>query len=214
MQRHDKASELDGLEAAIKAVLDRWLFAVIILSAERRLLFANKAARDMLTSGAGLRLHRRDGIHAAVPEDTAQLTRLLERATLAAGERGTQFRSVMQISRSSAQRPLIAFVTALHGEGMSEGRTPCAIFISDPELGADTDEGLLRSLYRLTVAEAKVAALLVRGYDAKGISKRLAVSFNTVRTHVKRVFEKTGTKRQSELVHLILCAPLSSRLKG
>ena len=214
MQRHDKSSELDGLEATIKAVLDRWVFAVIILSAERRLLFANKAARDMLSRADGLRLHRRDGIHAVVPEDTAQLTRLVERATLAAGERGGQFSSVMRISRSFVRRPLTAFVTAIHGEGMSEGRTPCAIFISDPELRADTDEGLLRNLYHLTVAEAKVAALLVQGYDAQGISKKLAVTFNTVRTHVKRVFEKTDTKRQSELVHLILCAPLSTRLKG
>jgi DNA-binding CsgD family transcriptional regulator len=195
-------------------VLDRWFLGVIILNAEQRPVLVNKAARDMLIRADGLRLHRRDGIHAVVPEDTAQLTRLVERATLAAGERGGEFSSVMRISRSIVRRPLTAFVTGIHCEGMSEGRTPCAIFISDPELGADTDEGLLRSLYRLTVAEAKVAALLVRGYDAKGISKRLAVSFNTVRTHVKRVFEKTGTKRQSELVHLILCAPLSSRLKG
>src|SRR5437588_6481204 len=198
---------------ATKDVLDRWFFGVIILGADQRVLFVNKAAKDILSKGDGLRVSRHDGIRAVSSEENAKLREAVQLAIMAAEKRRTPFGSVMRISRSSAARSLIAFVTALVGQGMSAESAACVIF-SDPELRADPDQGFLRSLFGLTGAEAKVAALLVQGYDARRIGERLAVSFNTARTHVKRVFEKTNTRRQSELVHLILCAPLSSRLKG
>jgi DNA-binding CsgD family transcriptional regulator len=43
-----------------------------------------------------------------------------------------------------------------------------------------------------------------RGADPKTVAEELAVSLPTVRTHLRRVFDKTGTHRQADLVRLIL----------
>jgi DNA-binding CsgD family transcriptional regulator len=36
------------------------------------------------------------------------------------------------------------------------------------------------------------------------VAERLGISFATARTHLSRIFEKTGVHRQAELVRLVL----------
>jgi DNA-binding CsgD family transcriptional regulator len=55
----------------------------------------------------------------------------------------------------------------------------------------------------LTRSEARIASLLVQGYSLAKVSELMGVSRETVRTHLKSVFAKTGTKRQAELVILL-----------
>ncbi|WP_433603099.1 LuxR C-terminal-related transcriptional regulator [Nocardia sp. CA-135953] len=55
----------------------------------------------------------------------------------------------------------------------------------------------------MTGAEARVAAAALRGEGLRSIAEELAVSANTVRTHLRRVFEKTGTHRQAEPVRVL-----------
>ncbi len=62
----------------------------------------------------------------------------------------------------------------------------------------------LESLYLLTPAEARLADLLADGLDLKECSETLNISVHTARTHLKRIFDKTDTHRQSSLVRLIL----------
>lgn len=56
----------------------------------------------------------------------------------------------------------------------------------------------------LTLAEAKVADRLASGEDLTSIATALHVTRETVRTHLKRTYSKTGTRRQAELVALVL----------
>jgi DNA-binding CsgD family transcriptional regulator len=46
------------------------------------------------------------------------------------------------------------------------------------------------------------------------MAEELRVTQNTVRTHIKRIFEKTGTNRQAELVRVILLTPVASRSRA
>ncbi|MGK6315737.1 LuxR C-terminal-related transcriptional regulator [Neorhizobium sp. DT-125] len=62
----------------------------------------------------------------------------------------------------------------------------------------------LQRLYRLTKAEAAVAVRITRGDGLQSVADALSLSLSTVRTHQQRVFEKTGTHRQAELVRLLL----------
>jgi DNA-binding CsgD family transcriptional regulator len=54
----------------------------------------------------------------------------------------------------------------------------------------------------LTPAQARVNALVFSGHSLPGVARALRVSENTVRSHLKQVFEKTNTHGQMELVHL------------
>jgi DNA-binding CsgD family transcriptional regulator len=62
---------------------------------------------------------------------------------------------------------------------------------------------LIRSLFDLTPAEARVARGLAAGQTVQGLAAESGTSANTVRSHVKVVLSKTGYSRQSDVVALL-----------
>jgi DNA-binding CsgD family transcriptional regulator len=62
---------------------------------------------------------------------------------------------------------------------------------------------LIRSLFDLTPAEARVARGLAAGQTVKGIAAESGTSTNTVRSHVKVVLTKVGYTRQADVVALL-----------
>ena len=56
--------------------------------------------------------------------------------------------------------------------------------------------------YQLTAAQARVSALVFAGQPLAAIAHTLGVSENTVRSHLRLVFQKTDTHSQMDLVHL------------
>jgi DNA-binding NarL/FixJ family response regulator len=72
---------------------------------------------------------------------------------------------------------------------------------------------LLQSLFDLTTAEARVARGLANRKKVDEIASDGDVSRNTIRKHVRSVLEKTGCKRQLDLVMLLMGASLQSVLR-
>jgi DNA-binding CsgD family transcriptional regulator len=68
---------------------------------------------------------------------------------------------------------------------------------------------LVRSLFDLTPAEARIARSLSAGETLDDIAENGKVSRNTVRTQLRGVMEKTGCTRQVELVSLLVNLSLS-----
>jgi len=58
--------------------------------------------------------------------------------------------------------------------------------------------------HRLTGAEVRVLGLLAGGQDAAAMASSLGVSVATIRSHIRALFDKTGVRRQAELVRLAL----------
>jgi DNA-binding CsgD family transcriptional regulator len=56
----------------------------------------------------------------------------------------------------------------------------------------------------LTPAETRLAIALFKGQSVEAYAKEAAISINTARWHVKQIYAKTGVKRQSELIHMLL----------
>ena len=65
----------------------------------------------------------------------------------------------------------------------------------------------LRELFGFTAAEARVAAALVPAGNIKGVAASLAIAPETVRSHLKSVFRKTGLRSRQELTALLLTVP-------
>jgi len=63
---------------------------------------------------------------------------------------------------------------------------------------------LLRSHFGLTPAEARLALHLVTGETLRSAAAKLSISYQTARTHLKNIFKKTTTYRQTQLVIVIL----------
>jgi DNA-binding CsgD family transcriptional regulator len=62
---------------------------------------------------------------------------------------------------------------------------------------------LVRSLFDLTPAEARVARDLAGGKTVNDIASDGAVSLNTIRAHVRGVLQKTGCSRQVDVITLL-----------
>ena len=56
-----------------------------------------------------------------------------------------------------------------------------------------------------------LASYVVRGRGLKACAKLIGISEPTARTHLRRIFEKTGTKRQADLVRLVYASRLGIR---
>ncbi|MDP3321516.1 MAG: LuxR C-terminal-related transcriptional regulator, partial [Bosea sp. (in: a-proteobacteria)] len=55
----------------------------------------------------------------------------------------------------------------------------------------------------LTPTEARMLGLIVKGLDTVVAARKLGIARTTARTHLQRLFAKTGTARQSELVRFV-----------
>jgi DNA-binding CsgD family transcriptional regulator len=76
------------------------------------------------------------------------------------------------------------------------------LFIIDPDERTALDTRALRQLFRLTPAEIQLSIALVNGKSVEEYADEAAISLNTARTHAKRIYSKTGVRRQSELVRI------------
>ena len=61
----------------------------------------------------------------------------------------------------------------------------------------------VREFYGLSAREAEVAELIARGNTVAHIAELLFVSENTIRTHTRRILEKTCLHSKQELIDLV-----------
>lgn len=163
-----------GLLAAINSLAS----GVVILDIQMHVMTMNEEAERMVSAGNGLRVCRQ------------RLT-----AEHAGG--------AMTISRLN--RPALELlVTPIRSTYGSSGGIATLVFIHDPAKVRRPPPEMLRGFYHLTPAECRVALLLGDGHSTSQIAEMLGVTNNTVRTQIKSIFSKTGVKRQSQLVSLLL----------
>jgi DNA-binding CsgD family transcriptional regulator len=215
LQLQHRLRTLEVEHRATAAALDRWSLGVIVIGRDGRILFCNRSAESILNARDGLS-SASDGLRATAPQETAALRALIYDAIGAINGRGLGAGGALTLSRPSLKRALNVLVApALRQNGMLPVANAAAIvFVSDPEPGVATDERVLQKFYGLTPAESVVTSLLIQGKDVTTAAEELSITANTVRIHLKKIFQKTGTRRQAELVRLIMQSPAQLRRPG
>ncbi|MFO0625787.1 MAG: helix-turn-helix transcriptional regulator [Polyangiales bacterium] len=179
-----------------EGLLDALDVAALAVTSDGRIQRANASARSMLA--------RSDGVldaNGALRCVQAGAQRSLQ-AAVDTILRGEAREAVVIAPRRTGRRPLLLFVSALTP---SVGATPTlTVLVRDPESQASRAEELLRSLFSLTPAEARLALAVADGCSPADAAEQLGITVQTARTHLKRVFHKTATTRQAELVKLVL----------
>lgn len=89
-----------------------------------------------------------------------------------------------------------------------EEQPVAAVALSRPAEALAPEAAALAALHGLTPAEAEVVRLLVGGGRLGDAPRRLGMSRETAKTHLRHVFVKTGTNRQADLIRLVLAGPL------
>lgn len=192
----------NGSNIALDA-LEHLPFGIIALDGVGKVRYTSTWAGEILKQSDGLFL-RDDLLRAASSGDGARLSELIASVLKGGGNPKSDPRGVLAITRPSGARPYVLHIFG-HTLDLSRGGSPGAVvFVHDPEAGAGMDGEILRTLYQLTPAEAKLAGLLSLGGSVSSAASELGVTVNTVRTHLKHLYSKTGTSRQPELVHLLV----------
>lgn len=180
----------------------------MLVAAEGRPQLANRAALAILEKKDGLALSV-SGLVADRASDTRLLQHLLHEA-ITTPERGEPQGSPVTLPRKVAQSSLIVRVIPGPGLGCWPGTDDrsALMMLYDQDLGLEVDESVLLKLYGLTRGEASLAAQLLRGKSIEEAAEALFISPHTARTHLKRIFMKTDTHRQTELVVRIFSSVL------
>jgi DNA-binding CsgD family transcriptional regulator/PAS domain-containing protein len=194
-------AELVG--AGLGAALTRIGMGVFALDSRGRVVFVNPAAQalqrdgldvvdDRLVTSCSALSGLVDAEIARVIEDEDYPTAAPRPVVMARPQSGRPLALyVMPIPRSP--RPAEVFLA--HARAI--------VLVLNPDLEGPPDPSLVRDLLGLTLGEARVAALIGSGLPPREAAEQLGVSVETARTVLKRVFEKVGVSRQSELAALM-----------
>ncbi|HOX43790.1 MAG TPA: helix-turn-helix transcriptional regulator [Myxococcota bacterium] len=194
-----------NLSVALENSIDHLPIGVILVDALGKAIAVNRSATELLGRHEGLQLGADGLLRAAEAEAQAELGRLIAEASRC-GASATGCGGTLNVTSSSGGRALALLVTPLRLErqALEDPRVLAAVFVRDPDHRPAATEEALQQLYGLTRAESRLASLLVSGLSLEESAKRLGVTTNTARTHLKRVFAKTQTSRQGDLVSLLL----------
>lgn len=182
--------------AAFSATMDRLPFSVLLLSNDRVIIHANASARRRLHSGNGIaevgsRLEAR-GAGDTRPRFTRDWNALANSKLSSEGR--FEFQSVNGTPLSGeASRILVS------GAVNSDERL-WMLRLFDQHL----DKARLSSVWAkhldFTPAQCRAGIALIEHGHANGVAEEMGISIQTVYSHLKAMFEKTGTHTQAALV--------------
>lgn len=187
-----------GTFAALE-YLDR---GALLVGAGGAIRTANGIADRILAQGDGLTL--KDGqLRCAVPGETAALERLIGQSAKGIASAGE---GMLQISRGNGRSPLTLQCLPFPSNNWWPGfnQQLAIIFVTDPDARMEQAMARLRHRYGLTPAEARLAWEIARGGGRKTAAENRGISVATARSQLTSIFDKTGVRRQSELVRLLL----------
>jgi DNA-binding CsgD family transcriptional regulator len=175
--------------ATFAAVLDGLAFGVLLVGPGLRLLHANRAGEALLRAGdpLGLRFGR-----VTAP---GALAEALQAALTASRGLGIP-------ARRGDGEELVIHLLPLAGASPLPGAT-AALFIAPAIHPRPAPLAAIAALFDLTATETRVLELIGAGRANAEIAAALGIAVSTVRTHVLRLFEKTGTHRRAGLGALL-----------
>ncbi|MDQ6704153.1 MAG: hypothetical protein M3Z96_14260 [Pseudomonadota bacterium] len=205
---HRQLWTLDLMHGAAPERLESLRQGAILVDAAANVLFANAPARAVLETGEGLVLK---GGCLASTDGADILQRLIASCARGVGPLRGPLGGELDVRRGPNRLCLHVTVTPLRSKEPATWipwlglRPPAAIVtVVDPESGRRQLVQNLHNRFGLTGAETGLAAEILKGDGRAAAARRRGVSVATARAQLSSIFEKTGTHRQGELIHLLL----------
>jgi len=195
-------SRVDAHALISAATLDVMAMPILILDAEGHCIDTNAAADRLL---AATRLIRISGGVLVIADQDAR-RQVADAVKVAAAGAGPPSRRATVVALTLEEsRRYAAEVTPLSRESERNGGLAALLLQEIGKLQPLPDEILVK-LYGLTRAEARLVTLLAQDLSLEDAAAALGVARTTAKTHLQHVFEKTGTKRQQQVIRLALTA--------
>lgn len=181
-----------------EAALERLDIGFVLVDGDLRVDYRNTAAGRLLRDGAAL--HTRNGrLRAAAPDAQRTLYDTVQQLARRGGH------ALVPVPRPQAA-PLSLYLTA-HRSATFLFPPPAprvALFCIDPDRSVLSTARQLQRQWGLAPKEAAFARQLLLGASVAEAGDQLALTRETARWYCKRVMEKVGAHRQSELVLKLL----------
>lgn len=193
---------------ALEATLDGLTAAVYLVGRDRSVVYMNAAAERQL-AGRHAALAIVD--HRLLPADPTAASKLTRALLDAVAEKGALPAGGDSIALAApGAQGLIATVLPLERGRRQNLTRPfaavAAVFVQDPRTVPLLPGEAFAKLYGLTPSELRIVLAMAPGLQLQETADMLGLSLATVKSHLARVFQKTGTTRQAELVALLLGA--------
>jgi DNA-binding CsgD family transcriptional regulator/PAS domain-containing protein len=200
-----RLSTLGAMQQAAAERFERSPAAVFFLDEHQRVVFSNRNAREMISAKDGVHL-RDDGIVLARKQDDDKLQGLVSQAISPIVLPDPSHGAAMRALRPSGKRPYGVLVSSVSGNYplLSGLRPAVCVVISDPDRNKPLPNHRLQAAFGLTGAEARLAARLAAGEDLRSAAGKLEITYGTARSRLAQIFQKTETRRQGELIQLLL----------
>jgi DNA-binding CsgD family transcriptional regulator len=181
----------------------------LLLDGKSRIIHTNQSADALLRTGDGVTVTRNGGLHlsASFPGETAALSRALAQALAVASGSGDELCEPLRLTRPSGAAPLLVLPVPLPPPAFAMwellGGARVMVLVIDPNAKSQAAASTMQATFGLTAAESRVAALIGSGVSGPQAAAALGISLATVKTHLKRCFEKTGVHSQVSLARII-----------
>jgi DNA-binding CsgD family transcriptional regulator len=181
-------------------VLDGLSAGVFLVDPQFRIVHANMAGQELLDEDDAI---RSIGGQLAARDRKANYELRDGIANLRPGmEAGSAAFSLTSNDGEQYVAYVLPLKSVVRTDAQAASKAVAAVFVRRVELPSRSYGGLVARAYGLTPAELRVLLAVVEVGGVPETSERLGVAETTVKTHLYRVFSKTGASRQADLVKL------------
>ena len=188
----------------LEATLDALTSGVYLTGFDGRIVYMNRVAEQQVKSGGSLRIvnHRLEPVS---PDARATMVRAV--SSMANAEVKVPVGGFTIALPASDRTGLVATILPLDRGQRRKVSGPfaaaAAIFVQDPVTVPILPGVALAKIYGLTPGELRVLLAMSPGLGVKEAADILGISETTAKTHLQRIFSKTGTSKQAELLILL-----------
>lgn len=188
----------------LEKTLDGLVTGVFLTTSDGRVVYMNPAAERQVTTGNSIRLvsnrlsptdaAARAALAKAIDDtsrDDADTTMSRHSLPIPAGIGGGYVATLLPIGSGRRRGILASFAASV------------AVFMQDPVQATLMPGEAFARLHGLTGGELRVLLALHQGLGGMEAADMLGISEPTIRTHLQRMFSKTGTSKQTDLLRLL-----------
>ena len=194
----------DAKTATLADALDSVAAALFLVDGQGRLTRSNATGQILIAEGSILRTA---GGRLVVSDPVADQVLRDALAVAASGEAMPGQQGVaVPLGRSGGEWHVAHVLPGLSNAGRkvaAGGEAIATVLVRKASLATPSTPEIIATLYGLTPGELRVLLAVFESDGMSDLAEVLGISEPTVRTHLRRLFEKTGAKRQADLVKLV-----------
>ena len=195
--------------ASSQAALNRLACGVVILRAGALVEFANRSAESLFAANHSIMVRNgRLVVAASLRAQQGALDRMLRKALMPlAADVGDNFASALILQGDGGSPAAVIHAAPLPANNSLVGSAAsqrAIVFIYDMQAALSVPSNVLSEAFGLTKGEARVAMESLNGGTADAVAARLRLSPNTVKTHMKNIYQKMAITQRADFLKIML----------